>query len=126
MNGPVPIPITSSQFASFNYSAAQIAEYQKSFKALGSGTTWVRFNDVGVEQLLSISQIYNGWPQTDAALEAANVEALAANIASYNFTGVDKYLIPALEAGRHIDWRIGETAPSLCALTSPDPCLDQR
>ena len=41
MNGPVPIPIASSQYASFNYTAAQEVQYHASYMALGSATRWL-------------------------------------------------------------------------------------
>ena len=72
----------------------------------------VRFNDVGETALLSISQIFRAWPQTAAALQALDdVEALASDLSNYNFSGVDKYVQPAVAAGRNLNWRIG-----VCAL----------
>ena len=57
MNGPIPVPITDPTYADFVYTNAMTATYAKSFKDLGEATGWVRFNDLGVDQLLSITQV---------------------------------------------------------------------
>ena len=52
----------------------------------------VRFNGVGETAMLSISQIFEAWPQTAAALQALDsAEPLASDLSNYNFSGVDKY-----------------------------------
>jgi len=108
MNGPIPVPITDPTYADFVYTNAMTATYAKSFKDLGEATGWVRFNDLGVDQLLSITQIFSAWPLSDTALAAADVDALANNLDNYDFSGIDKYVAPAVDAGRNLDWRIGD------------------
>ena len=94
MNGPVPVPTTQGRYAGLVENATA---YAASFAALGRAVRWVRFNDMGANAGLSISRIFTAWPTTDAGLQAANVTALAADAAHYNFSGIEHYVGAAVK-----------------------------
>eukprot|EP00937_MAST-01D_sp_MAST-1D-sp2_P005070 g5070.t1 len=105
MNGPLPVKSTVARYADV---VPDTAGHRQSFEALGEGTAWVRFNDLGLAGNMSLATIFSAWPRDQAALDAADVAALAADEANYDYSGVDANVYAAATAGRNIDFRLGD------------------
>jgi len=116
INGPLPVePNPPSAQIDFD-----TANYLKSFETISP--TWVRFQDLGEnEGGTSMSQIFQAWPMTAAALSKADVVTLTTAAKNFNFTSVDIQLSAALKAGAKIDWRIGDSHQVMSSIVAGTP-----